>query len=176
MGMIQRATRGLMELLSIKDISFLPKNLLQDVRPTIDLLQFYGLQDPQYITNNNAALAENGIITLSPGAGGAAAPGANLGAPFVLFAISSIIVKTATMTACQASYGVGLDVANQVGVYNTGSLAPFGATETGAVGHAFVLPYPRICAANTTINFRLDILGTDATANCSVTALVGRLT
>lgn len=161
---IQRVPRGLNDLLAIFGGQS-PSELEDRVRSTLDLLQCYGNTQIQFLSNNNAALAENGVFSI-------ALPATNWS---VLFGVSSIIVKTATMTACQASYVLGPSVALGVALGSTGSMTPFGATETGAVAHAILMPYPRLIPPGYTVNFRLDILGTDATANCSCTCQFGVL-
>lgn len=166
-GKIQRNARGLEALLSLQG-SPLPIELEDRVRGMVDLLQLYaGSQGIQVVSGANAALAENGAITITP----------STSSWTVLFAVSSVIVKTATATAFQASYSLSVNggLANAVTLFNTGSLTPFGATETGAVKHGFVFPFPRLVPPGTQLNFVLDILGTDATANCSITAQFGQL-
>lgn len=144
-------------------MGLLPQNLLTELRPVLDLLQMYGLQQRQFPSSANAALAENGIITITPLSS------------FILFGVQGIVTKTATMTALQFSIAVGRNIAEAIVVYSPGPQNPFGATETGACVLGTSLPYPRVLPQGWSVFFRLDILGTDATANCSVTAEIGLL-
>lgn len=162
MGGIQRSPRGILELLSQKGVENLPQELLRELRPTLDVLQFYGLQQQQAFINTNAALAEGANVSIA-GSGWA-----------VLFGANALIAKTATMTALSVRIVVirngslGLTVASR-------SFDPFGATETGSVSLPWVAPYPMVLAPPWEIRAFLEILGTDATANVSIVADFGAL-
>jgi len=158
---VQRYPNGLLEMLGLKGLSP-PRALADEIVGHLDLLQFYGQSQLQNLSASNAALAENGIITVTP----------QESAWTLLFGVACVIVKTGTMTACEGAWSKG-PIASAQWLASTGSLFPFGATETGAVRRGFRFPYPLILPPATPINFVLSILGTDATANCSVQAEFG---
>lgn len=170
MGAIQRVAQGLLDLLSIKGLDRLPEDLLREVRPVLELAQFYGLQQQQVLVATNAALAEGGVVGI--GQGGASAAVGNSWA--VLFGATATIGKTATMTAARIGVVVvrngsnGLDAAQE-------EVGPFGATETGPATIAWIPPYPYLLAPPWAVRAKLAILGTDANASVSVTAEIGLL-
>lgn len=166
MGAIQRAPQGLLDLLSLKDVSNLPQELLRDMRPTLDLLQFYGLQQRQVISNANAALAEGASV------GVAAANAAVTNTWCVLFCANFDVVKTATMTALYVSLPITRGGGTPI-PYAANELSPFGATVTGNVSTPFVPPYPLLLRPPWDVAGFLGILGTDATASTIIQAEIG---
>ena len=162
MGPIQRHPFGLLDALSIKGVSP-PSNLGETVAPVLDLLQFYGLQQMQRRNAFNVALAEAASLTLTVPAN----------EYWLLYDLGGSVVKTGTMTAFQCSVGYG-PAGQNVGVLDFNG-TPFGATETGTAIFGMPMPYPRLLLPTWEIVYRLNILGTDANANCSVAALVGVL-
>lgn len=170
MGAIQRAPLGILDLFSIKGTDRLPTELLQDVRPSLDVLQFYALQQRQVLVTNDSALAEGGQVNVIT----ASSP--ILLRPAVLFGASMGGIKTATMTAFSVEIGVTRGGGNPISVaISTGGLGPFGATETGPAGIVFWAPYPLILMPPWNIRGQLQILGTDATANCTLICEIGLL-
>lgn len=160
---IQRVPRGLNELMSIFG-GATPQELEDRVRGTVDLLQMYGLNQERVQGLNNAALAENTNIAFAM----------SNTQWTVLFDASMTVIKTATVTAIRAVVSVRLNSdPNQEYALASESLGPFGATETGAASCIARLSYPRLCPPGSLIVGRLDILGTDATANCTVGAHFG---
>jgi hypothetical protein len=162
---IQRVPRGLNDLLSISG-GTTPVELEDRVRSTLELIQFYGLQQRAVFAGNNPAVAENVGVVVTP----------SVGAWIVLFGASATIIKTATMTALRASisYRLAGDV-NQEPALASEELGPFGATETGAVSVVFRAPFPLILPPNTVFVARAQIIGTDATANVTVGVEAGIL-
>lgn len=168
MGSVQRVPLGLLDLLSLKDVGKLPREVSGFVQPTLDLLQFYGLTQLQHFSNNNAALAEGSTVTAIPS--GTDPDPRNRWA--LLFAACGIFVKTATATALRGSVVVARLNANTIPVASA-ELGPFGATETGACDLPFVPSYPLILAPPWDVRVALKILGTDANANVTATAQIG---
>lgn len=155
---IQRQPRGLADLLG----SFggeTPRALAAEAQGVIDMAQFYGRSQVQTLSATDAALAEAGLITIT-------VPSSQ---HWLLFQTSYVVVKTATMTALR----VGLQVDNVTAFSE--ELGPFGATETGTCSNGIILPYPYLLLPGARVNFRLQILGTDATANCGLTIVAGVL-
>lgn len=161
--LIQRVPRALLNLLSLQG-GTTPAELEDRARATIDLLQCYGMTQLQLRQNANAALAEGGTVSVS----------VPEGETWVLFSAALLIQKTATMTALRASIQIGINFADRSAVACE-ELGPFGATETGSARMAVNMPYPRILPSGFAVVGSLDILGTDATANCLLTAQVGVL-
>lgn len=162
---IQRVPRGLAAVLNLFG-GETPRELGKEIVGTLDLLQFYGQTQLSGQSASNAALAEGGTISINFGSGRES---------FVLFSLSAEIVKTATMTAlsCCLELNRGAGIAAIVSGHN--NLGPFGATETGTIRVGGLLPYPILCPSPSAVNFRLTILGTDATANCSLLCEFGVL-
>lgn len=158
---IQRVPRGLIDLLSVQ--GFGPQTLGQEIVPVVAVEQMLGIMQVQFPSTSNAALAEAGNLDI-------VIPNNQY---WVLFGMAMLIAKTATMTALRAAVGTGNGSATTMHVSE--ELGPFGATETGAVRVCFVSPYPRILPPGSFIRGILEILGTDATANCALTAQVGVL-
>lgn len=159
---IQRVARGLSDVLSIFG-GQTPKELEDRVAPGLELIQFYGLSHLRRVVQGNAALAEGGAVDIvSPG-----------NEWWVVWSIHAELVKTATMTACHLRLEIGQG--SVAGTVFAGAMGPFGATETGTVTTGFMLPYPRILPPTSIIRCAMGILGTDATANVAVAAVVGVL-
>jgi hypothetical protein len=162
---IQRVPTGLLNLLSMASSGENPRDLAATVSGVLDLLQFYGLQQRQIIFATNAATAE-----------GTAVPIPALTTWGVLFAANFTVAKTATMTALRAGIFVlrGSSPPTPM-LMMAEELGPFGATETGSASFAFVPPYPLLLPPGSLIQGIPQIIGTDATANCTVVAEIGIL-
>jgi hypothetical protein len=158
---IQRVPRGLSNLLSIFG-GETPQKLQAEVQGALDLLQFYGLTQLQTISANNAALAENTGLIVTPSARQWC----------VLFAGQATFVKTATMTALWGELYVNRSAGSFMPIA-AAALGPFGATETGTVGVGGFLPYPLLLPPGSSVLAQMGILGTDATANVSVACEFG---
>lgn len=160
---IQRVPNGLANVLNLAG-GETPRELEDRVRPSLDLLQFYGLTQLQSAFQTTVGVVEGAGITqvLHPSAW------------TVLYQVAAEVLKTATATALAIQCGY-----NRRTTFNTvtakGALGPFGATETGIVGVGGMLPYPLLCPPGSTVFMNLLILGTDASATCSVTAEFGVL-
>lgn len=162
---IQRVPRGLNELLNIFG-GGTPTELEDRVRSTLDTLQCYGMQQRQVFGANNAALAENGSIVFVP----------STVQWMMLFGVTVTVIKTATATALRAASFIRYNAdLNQEAALASDDLGPFGATETGAATVVFRCPFPLLLPPNTSIGARLQILGTDATANVTIGADFGLL-
>jgi len=165
---IQRVPQGLLNLLSIFG-GGTPVELEDRVRSTIDLTQFYALQQRRVLLNTDPALAENGSVVVAANTDPLTRSWA------VLFGASMGVIKTATMTAARVSVEMARGgQANSISLAS-GELSPFGATETGAAGVSFWAPYPILLVPPWSIFGRLQILGTDATANCTCVCEIGIL-
>lgn len=161
---IQRVPRGINELLSILGGES-PTELEQKARLTLESLQFYGTTQLQFGFANNAALAEGGLgvqLTLHPTLW------------TVLFGAHGTFVKTATATALRGAVTLTRRTQAPICLF-TEELGPFGATETGSALVGGILPYPLLCPPGTIVAGLLSILGTDATANVSISAEFGVL-
>lgn len=159
---IQRVPAGLNALLSLAG-GRTPQELLEQVRGTLDLIQFYGLTQYARLDTTDAAAAEGTVLEQ-------VVPANQI---WIVSAIHAVIVKTATMTALRVSLAWG--EAGLPMVVHAESLGPFGATETGTITTGLQLPYPKVLLPGMNVRARLDILGTDATANFTLSAGVGRL-
>lgn len=159
---IQRVPNALGQVLSTFG-GQTPRELAEQVRGQLDLLQFYGLTQLQNQQAVNAALAEAGNIDLTVPAN----------QHWLLFAAQAIVLKTATMTALRGSLQAGPP--GQLNILSSEEGGPFGATETGNVRIGFYAPYPRLLLPGWQIRFNLDILGTDANASCVLAAQIGVL-
>lgn len=150
----------------MKDMGRLPKEMLNELRPTLDLLQAYGLTQEVVQGLNNAAAAEGANVAFGLGSGTWA----------VLYDASVTVIKTGTVTALRASISIRLrNDPSQEFALASESLGPFGATETGAASVVWTAPYPRLIPPDSLILGRCDIIGTDATANMTVGAHFGIL-
>jgi len=164
---IQRVPQGLNNLLSIFG-GQTPVDLEDRIRGTIELLQFYGLQQKRHVSGTNAAVAEGSSVALGP-------PDNEVQTKWcILFAATGTWQKTATMTALRASVAIARQSANFQS-YAESELGPFGATETGAAGVVFIPPYPFLLIPPWSIQTPLKILGTDATANGTLQCEIGVL-
>jgi hypothetical protein len=161
---IQRFPAGLLELLSIKS-GLTPLQLNATLQPVVDLVQFYGLNSRRVVTASNAACAEGAAVVLIP----------SVTSWSVVFCIEAAVAKTATMTALRMGIMVRRGSQSPPITYFADDLGPFGATETGSVTLSFVPAQPMLIPPNTTLIAIPQIIGTDATANVSVSAEVGDL-
>ena len=160
---IQRVPRALNTLLNVSG-GATPAELLDGVRGVVDLLQLYGASQLQTRTATNAALAEGANLTITIPAN----------ETWILYSLTLLIAKTATMTALRGALFAGVDV-NTLGGLASQELGPFGATETGAVRVVFYAPYPRLLFPGMVLAGAAEIIGTDATCNAFLSAQVGIL-
>ena len=163
-----RVPRGLLPALSLQSSGQGPNQFEDSVRGVLEMLQFYGQTQLQVQVATNAALAEGNGITIQ-------VPATQ---HWVAFSICGTVVKTATMTALRCNVGLapqGSVPAPAAGALYSEELGPFGATETGNCSIAYAFPYPRLLLPGTLIAFGLEILGTDATASCTLSVTVGVL-
>lgn len=166
---IQRVPQGLNNLLSIFG-GGTPVDLEDRVQGTLELVQFYALQQARVFFQNNAAVAELGTVNAV-----AAADAAIMNQWAVLFGANCTIVKTATATALSGSIRLLRNGAANSITLEARNLGPFGATETGPVIVPFWAPYPIILRPPWNVFARLDLLGTDATADVTAIAEIGIL-
>jgi len=160
---IQRPARGLNDLLSIFG-GGTPSELEDRVRGTIELVQFYALNQRQVATTSNGALVEGNALVLVPSAS----------QWVVLFDLTCTIVKTATMTALRGATFIRYNNdQNQEAAIASEELGPFGATETGAVTVTGGLYYPRLLPPGSAVGCRCQIIGTDANASVILGANFG---
>lgn len=165
---IQRVPQGLNNLLSIFG-GATPVDLEDRVQASLELIQFYGLQQQRVVFGNDAALAEGSQVSATvnfPAVRGQWA---------VLFNASVAVVKTATVTALRASLRMQRAGSGNTTTIASDELGPFGATETGVAHVVFNCPYPLILVPPWDIFARLDILGTDANANVTGACEIGIL-
>lgn len=157
---IQRVPRGLNELLSIAG-GQTPTHLHDNVQASIELLQFYAMQQLQTSFTNNPALAEgSSVAVITPNAW------------CLLFGAAFTITKTATATALRATISLQRTTGVQTPLVSQ-DLGPFGATETGACNLCFWAPYPILLPPLSQIVGVLNILGTDANAATTIRAEFG---
>lgn len=160
-SLIQRVPAGLLNLLSIN--GGMTPNLLGDqVQPTLDLLQHYGLTQLQTISSsaNPAEGTSVGVILSSTSWS-------------VLYGCSAEFTKTATMTALRGQISIVRGGMQQP--LSSEELGPFGATETGQAVVAFWCPYPILCPPGSQVSALPQILGTDASVATLVRAHFGLL-
>lgn len=160
---IQRVPRGLSELLSTFG-GVTPNQIGDTIQGMLELIQCYGLTQLQTRSSTDAAAVE--------GSG----TGVTLSATnwTVLFGADMGVTKTATMTAL----GLGLLIRRAQPSFITlasEEFQRFGATETGLAVVAHRCPYPLLCPPNTVVFGGINILGTDANCNLTVTAEFGVL-
>lgn len=160
---IQRVPRGLGEILSIFG-GQTPQRLSDEVGGVLELVQYYGLQQNRVAFVNNAAAAEGANVDLVM----------STNAWTVLFAAEGVMIKTATMTAGRISVRLQRNATSDIQLFGD-SIEPFGATETGPCSVGGFLPYPLLCPPNTIVRMRPQIIGTDATANVTISAEFGTL-
>lgn len=166
-GLIQRVPPGLANVLGVYGAEQ-PNRLLDEVRATMDLLQFYALNQRQYRSSTDAAMAEGGSVglTLSPAQSNQWA---------LLIGLDFGVLKTATMTALSTSLLMGRPGTATLITVAANEFQRFGATETGYARVVYRPDTPVICPPGSTIFGAIDILGTDATCNGTITAEWGLL-
>lgn len=154
---VQRVAAGLLEVFGLKGHGQNPLALVPTVQPTVDLLQMYARSQriSQFI--QNAAAAEGTAVSL-------VVPDNQT---WVLLHCFGRIVQTATMTALRGNVQIESSV---VAEREPGS---YGATVTGVFTVPFVPPYPMVLLPRTVVSFRAAVIGTDATADISLNAVVG---
>lgn len=159
---IQRVPLGLQNLLNLNS-GFSPGNLADALQLVLEALQFYGLNQRQVGTVQNAVAAEGTAVTVP-------LPTTSWS---VLFACHGVIVKTATVTALRGEIFYnrgGLAV-----LHEAAELGPFGATETGSCSFGGLLPYPLLMPPGSSVTTIPRIIGTDANANVTCNAEFGVL-
>jgi len=154
---IQRVPKGLADALSLAG-SFAPASLMDEVRGTLELLQFFGQQQRSRFSNSGTPAEAVPVVLSVPN-----------NQWWVLFAAATGATKTATMTALRVALFVNTIVVNSV------EGGPFGATETGVVHCSFVPGYPLLLAPGGSILGSCPIIGTDATATVTIQCEVGVL-
>jgi hypothetical protein len=153
---IQRTPRALSDVLSIFG-GLTPRELAEEVRGTVDLLQFYARSQQQVQNASNAALAAPGFLTLT----------VPLSQTWVLFAASMRVTTPAGATDIKAAISVqGVTVAWE-------DFVPIVPGEFHIV--PFVAPYPLILLPGSQLSGVLIALSGAANANCAFDALVGVL-
>lgn len=162
---IQRVPRGLLELLSISGGGN-PTELEDRVRASLELMQFYGLQQRQTLLANNAAAAENTLVSVTPSATNWT----------LLFAAASTVTVTATMTALHHHVVTQRGGSTEIQIpLATREIVIVGATVTGACHCPWTPPYPWLLPPGAIVSALATIIGTDATASVSVRAEFGVL-
>lgn len=167
MSIVQRVPGGLLELLSAKTSGYTLSGLLPDVRPTLDMLQMFGLGQPiEHVVSLNAAAA--------PGAAATQAIPATQW--WMLYAASVSIGKTATLT----SAGVSLVVLNGFGaapVYLDRAVdtLPTAASVSLVPLVTFVPSYPMLLPPGSVLLGVVDVLGVDPTVLISLNCRIARL-
>lgn len=158
---IQRVPRALSDLLSIFG-GQTPQQLSDAVSGVVDLLQFYGLNQQQFLNATNGALAIGGNIALT-------VPSNQY---WVLFGAHAVCTIPAAATAVRLNVNLG-----------NGStfvaLAQEQITAGVVAGQDYrvpaVLPYARILPPNYVLRAQLEHLAGAATASVGITAQVGVL-
>ncbi len=157
---IQRVPRALSDLLSIFG-GQTPQRLADDIFGTVELLQFYGLNQQQFLNTTNGALAIGGTVALT-------VPANQF---WVLFGAHAVITFPAGATAARLNVNLG----------NGSTFVALQTMETDFVvaGQDFrvpaVMPYPRILPPNYAIRAQLEHLAGAANASVGITAQVGVL-
>ena len=166
---IQRYPTGFLELLGRKSTGENPNQLADAIAGVVDLVQLYGLSQQRYLETQGAAVAEGGGVTIE-------VPATEF---WVLHDLSLRWAKTATVTALQGSLWIrqGL-VGGFVGLATGPTVTgyPFGSTAASTSLLACYSPSPpKILPPGTVLYGTLDILGTDATGDITLSARVGVL-
>jgi hypothetical protein len=144
----------------------LPQEVSTEIRPTINLLQCYGL------TQRTIAAAGPGPFAT----GGVASVVVSATAWTMLFGISATLTKTATMTALRAAVAIRYNSdATQEAALASEELGPFGATEIGTASVVWRPAEPLLLPPNTLFLARVQVLGTDATVAMVLGVDVGLL-
>jgi hypothetical protein len=160
---IQRVPRGVLELLSAQS-GQTPTELADQVRGSLEMLQYYGLQQLQTVRFANAVATLNQTVPVTPSD------------RFwtVVFQASCRIVKTATQTALVGSVAcqrqLGLDISNMI----SGEMPPYGAGAVGVDVLSYVPPYPMICPPGA-IWIARTLVCDDATADVQIHVEYGLL-
>lgn len=157
---IQRAPSGLLDVLNLQG-GRTPQLLLDEVRATIDTLQFYANTAPVVQVVQNAALTSGNQITV--------------GVPqfprqwWLVRGVSAQVQKTATMTRCRISCFVRSvcvaveDLSFSTATVGLVSMAPWTA------------PYPMILQQGDSVVVALELLGTDANADVRARVAYGMI-
>lgn len=156
---IQRVPRGLNDILAIFG-GGTPTELEDRVRPTLDLMQYYGCTQLQTRSSTDPAGTQVGV-TLSA---------TNW---TVLFGCDGAVTIAAAMTALGMSLIYKRNVQNFITLAEKEYLGTFTAGGTSVIARRE--PYPMICPPNTQVFFGLHRLTGVANANITVTAEFGVL-
>jgi hypothetical protein len=158
---IQRVPRALSDLLSIFG-GQTPQMLSDENHGIVDLLQFYGLNQQQFLNATDAALAIGGNATLT-------VPSNQY---WLLFGAHAVATIPAAATAIRLNVNAG----------NGSSFVALATDQLTAgvvAGQDFrvpiVMPYPRLLLPNYSIRAQLEHLAGAATASVGITAQVGVL-
>lgn len=159
---IQRVARGLAELLSLAG-GRTPQLLVDDVQSTLDLLQFYGLQQLQTRTSTDpAAVQGSGTgITLSSTSW------------TVLFGVDMAVTLAAAMTALSAGILLRRNTSGFIGVAESSYLGAFSAGGTYQL--SWRPAYPVLCPPGTIAFAGMNKLAGVANAALTTTAEFGTL-
>lgn len=163
---IQRVPRGLSDLLSIFG-GRQPQGLEESVRPTLDLLQFYGLTQRQTLFTGGT-VTEGNSVSLTMSAQNWT----------VLFGVHASFTKTATLTALNGAVFLDRSSGGSSAVnlcLFSEDFTAFGATVTGVVNVGGLLPYAMACPPGSRVLAVPQIIGTDANNAIGLTAEFGVL-
>lgn len=158
---IQRVPRGLLELLGMQSAGATPRELAPAVSPSIELMQFYALQQQISLGTTDATMAESDAIEFT-------VPANRLWLLMNAGAISSFI--GAVSIACYIAI-------TPPGGFRT-PLATYREVTTDATTGFFPLavytaPYPRILLPGTVLGFYMAMLSA-ADLNVTFSAIVGQ--
>jgi len=157
-GPIQRYPRGFTDLLSIKGQSP-PSNLGDSIIPTLDVMQFYGLSQQQSQFAQNAAIATDTNLNVSPPSD----------QHWLLFRFFARIVEQAAMT--YVDLALTLDPNQQTVAYQAYTAPMIAGRVRRAV---FIPPEPILLLPGQRIGVSSFFAGV-ATADLSINAVVGVL-
>ncbi len=169
MSVVQRIPGGLLELLSAKTSGYSVTGLLPDVRPTLDMLQMFGLGQPlETVLANGPTVVEGAAVQILVPAD----------QWWMLYAMGMRYVKTAT------SYFVGSLAISTSGATES---VPLGQQYSGDLPHAstaapfvaaatFTPASPWLLPPGTALWGIVDVLGTDANVDVTLYARIARLT
>lgn len=172
MGTVQRPPLGLLDVLGIKGVDALPTEVLRDVRPALDMLQFYGLQQRRVVLASNAALASGGNIDIRSSL--ANVPATEQWA--VLFGASAGVLKVAATTDVAINLNMTRGGLTNTITLRTGSssqLGNYGAAGLGSASVVFWAPYPILMPPPWNLSCNLVNLAGVANAQASVIAEIG---
>jgi len=158
---IQRVPRALSDLLSIFG-GQTPQQLGDQVLGTVELLQFYGLNQQQFLNATDGALAIGGTVSLTVPAN----------QYWVLLGAHAVITVPVGGTAARLNVNLG-NGSSFVALANEQITAGVVAGQDFRV--PCVMPYPRILLPNYSIRAQLEHLAGAAAASVGITAQIGVL-